>query len=206
MNESGSSTLYIIFGFIIFCPVLFCALFAGTSMTYHNENKSKYSKVVIFLPIIFYLPYISLIFAKSFQIISIIAEIESGSLQENVTSLLEILVSFIIFVIAWIVTLKLWYGEGTKRNILIILSIAFIQCLASLFMFYHYLVEIVAFGSYYSFSGIFHPIYIPWFGVLIFIPLILKVFDKMHNDKFIALRYNFSSYICISISNLVFSI
>ena len=187
MNESGSLTLYIIFGFIIFCPVIFCALFTGTSMTYHNENKSKYSKVVIFLPVIFYLPYISFIFTKSFQIIYIFAGIESGSLQENVTSLLGILTTFIIFVIAWIVTLKLWYGEGTKRNVLIILSIGFIQCLASLFMFYHYLVEIVAFGSSYSFSGIFHPIYIPWFFVLIFIPLILKAFDKMDNDKFIGI-------------------
>ena len=186
--QTGSLTILCIFLLIIISPVIFSTLFASAAMVYNDKEEVNYAKIAIFLPIIFFLPSLAIIFTKLFDIIFKI--ITSGNVfitlpalkPTDIFSFLSFLVSFFIFLIAWGITLKIWYGKGGKRNVFILISIGFIQAIASLFIFYHNLMQQLIFGHANSFlwydpiQGVL--IHLIWFGVLIFIPVIMKLFDK----------------------------
>jgi len=94
----------------------------------------------------------------------------------------------VIFLIAWVVTLRLWY-RFTKRTALICISLLFTQALASFLMFYNFIFIEVRDPSYYvsgpiDTSSYYNPLFLAiWFGTLIFIPLITKIFDNLLKGK-----------------------
>ncbi|NHI92187.1 MAG: hypothetical protein EAX96_06755 [Candidatus Lokiarchaeota archaeon] len=196
--ETGSLTMLCIFLLIVISPVVFSTLFSGAAMIYNDKEGVRYARIVSFLPILFFLPSFAILMTK---LIDIIVKIfaNGGTLvslpilqAKDIYSFLSFLISFLIFLIAWIITLKIWYEKGGKRNVFIIISIGFIQAIASLFIFYHNLIQQLIFGHANSFlwtnpiQGIL--IQVIWFGTLVFIPIIMKLFDR-GKIKFIGILF-----------------
>ncbi|MHA1786410.1 MAG: hypothetical protein ACTSVE_14580, partial [Candidatus Helarchaeota archaeon] len=167
--NSGSLTLLCIFLLIVISPIVFSALFTSASLTYNDETEVRYAKLIPFLPILFFFPSLTILFSKLIDII--IRSMGSGRISmtlpvitpDDLTSFFSFFISFLIFLAAWIITLKIWYGEGTKRSFLVIFSIGIIQAIVSLFIFYHNLLEQIVFGHSISFLGLIHPIHGIWF-------------------------------------------
>ena len=166
-NSSVNSLVpAILWNLIVFIPVVFCLLFLVAALYYRNNEPAKLLNIVILSPLIVLLP----LFLTA----------------PSITS--PSIVIAVIFLVAWLVTLRLWY-RFTKRTALICLSLLFTQTLASFLMFYNFIfIEVrdpsynvsgpIDTASYYNY--LFLTI---WFGVLILIPLITKIFDNLIKGK-----------------------
>ena len=168
VSDSSINSLVpaILWYLIILIPVLFCFLFLVAGLYYQNNEPTKLLNIVIFSPLMVLLP----IFLTA----------------PSITS--PSIVIAVIFLVGWVVTLRLWY-RFTKRTALISISLLFTQTLASFLMFYNFIFIEVRDPSYYvsgtiDTSSYYNPLYLAiWFGVLIFIPLITKIFDNLIKGK-----------------------
>ncbi|MFX1298785.1 MAG: hypothetical protein ACFFD2_28490, partial [Promethearchaeota archaeon] len=90
-------------------------------------------------------------------------------------------------IVAWALTLLIWYRKFTKRNALITLAILFTQVLASILLIYGFIFYEVRDPSNsdpINILSYFNPIFlVTWFSVLIFIPIVVKAFDLFLNGK-----------------------
>ncbi|NVM27444.1 MAG: hypothetical protein HWN65_01270 [Candidatus Helarchaeota archaeon] len=166
-SASNSLVPAILWYLIIFIPVIFCFLFMTSGVYYRNTQPSKWLAIIVISPLVVLLP----LFLTSSSIIS------------------PSIVVALIFIAAWFITLLIWYRQFTKRNALIVVSILFTQVLASFLMFYNF-VFIEARDTVYwasdtiNTSAYYNPLFLLiWFGVLIFIPLVVKGFDRLVKGK-----------------------
>lgn len=167
INSSANSLVPgILLGLIILIPVLFCFLFLVAALYYRNNEPAHLLNIVIFSPLIVLLPLF--LTAPSITCPSIVIAV--------------------IFIIAWVVTLRVWY-RFTKRTALISISLLFTQTLASFLMFYNFIFIEVRDPGYnvlgpIDTSSYYNPLFLAiWFGVLVFIPLITKIFDNLIKGK-----------------------
>ncbi|HUX99987.1 MAG TPA: hypothetical protein VMV49_10575 [Candidatus Deferrimicrobium sp.] len=175
-NSTANSFIpSILWYLIIFIPVIFCCLFLIASVYYRNTEPSKLLSVVIFSPVMVLLPLIL-----------------------NLSSITSpALVISLIFIGGWIVTLLVWY-RFTKRSALMCLSILFAQVLASFMILYGFIFYEVRDTSHYTSNSInissyYNPLFLLlWFGILVFIPLIIKAFDLFWKGKLRILGVLFS--------------
>lgn len=196
VNNASANSLVpaLLWYLIIFIPVLFCFLFLIAALYYRNNEPARLLNIVIFSPIIILLPLfltISTIFSPSILIA-------------------------LIFIAGWAVTLLIWY-RFTKRTALICISILFTQILASFLIIYNFIFIQARDTTYYPAIGIdtssyYNPLFLViWFGVLVFIPLLLKGFDMILKGKLrifgiiiaiglaVVFQYNFFNRFSVSI-------
>lgn len=190
--SAGPLMPLLIFGIIMLCPSLFCVLFMWTSFTYKDVRPVRYARLIVFMPVLFFFPTLTLIFYNLTRFIfifgstlGIMVPIIPSNLGVQLLALLYVLLPFLLFLGGWAVTLALWYGRG-KRNMLICLGIGFTQALASLFVFYNVIIRQLAFGLTISPWDFLTPVFLVWVGVLVLIPIILKGFDKLAHGKYIS--------------------
>ncbi|MHA1402546.1 MAG: hypothetical protein ACTSSI_02190 [Candidatus Helarchaeota archaeon] len=183
---SGSFVPLLIFFLVIISPPIFCFLFLWAALSHDDVEKQKIAPLIIFLPFLFFLStFVQLIINLSFLVLMIIGTNALSLIFIQVIGLWTLMFPILLFLIAWTITLILWYGKGTKKNILMCLGIGFTQALASVFIFYNLLIKQLLYARDLSTMVPIQPIYFIWLAVLIFIPVIIKVFDRQEHHRVI---------------------
>ncbi|MHA1266065.1 MAG: hypothetical protein ACTSRS_12610 [Candidatus Helarchaeota archaeon] len=184
---------------IIFIPVIFCILFLVSAIYYRNNLPTKINIAVIASPVVVLLPLF--LTAQSPYPLDLFA-----GLQINLPP--SLVVGF-IFLIGWLATILIWSRHFTKRNAFICFAIFFTQVLASFLIIYSFIFYEVRYSSgppdidltsYYNLLFL-----LLWLGVLIAIPLLIKIFDYLFsNNKIKIIGILFAVFLAVTFQYFFF--
>ena len=149
-SMSYSMMPLILFLIFIIAPIFFCLFLLISALIYKNNDKSRLTSIICFLPIFIFLPFF---------------------FNLNLSTI-YFLIPFFIFIGAWGSTLGLFF-RFTKRSAFVCLAIGFLQLLSIFYINYMFLL-FPAYEILYLFKP---PFILFWISILFGIPIIVKFFD-----------------------------